>query len=160
MASLSANAEMRAVRAESDAREKARYDQAYREAFGISLTQSAEDRALRAEFGAAAASGELGPAEAQARMNSALAIGDSLVARALAEIAFEHRADSIGADAWTAVSEMYGGSAPAADRVMSAVYQLARAIPPTLDQFRGRCRNRDSHPCRSSARIAGGHRLR
>ena len=125
----------RALRERSDARNQEAFARAYRDAFGLDQMRSAEDRALRAELASAAAAGELGPVEAQQRMQGALAIGDSLVARALTQIAFEHRNDELGADAWVAVAEMYGGSAPAVDKVLSAVFD-ASAEPSKLDRFR------------------------
>ena len=126
---------MRALREQSESRDQTEFQRAYRAAFGLSLEHSAEDRQLRAELAAAAAAGELGAIEAQQRMAAALAIGDSLQARALAQLAYEHRLDELGADAWIGVAEMYGGSAPAVDKLMAAVFDVG-AEPSKLDKFR------------------------
>jgi hypothetical protein len=67
-------------------------------------------------------------------MDAALAIGDSMVARALAEVAFERRNDQLDGQAWVRVCETYGSYAPAVDRVLSAVFE-AGAIPHAADQF-------------------------
>jgi hypothetical protein len=132
---LEAQAGMRVLRDKSDERVQAEYNKAYRAAFGLDQSRSAEDRAIRAELSSLAAAGDLGAIEAYQRMQSALVIGDSLTARALAAIAFEHRGDELGADSWTVVAELYGGSAPAADRAMAAVYD-AGAEPDKVTRFR------------------------
>jgi hypothetical protein len=128
---LQAQNAMQALRAASDSREQSAYEQAYKAAFGLDQSRSAEDRQLRAELAAL----DLGAVETQERMYSALAIGDSLQARALAQIAYGHRHDSVGADYWMAVASAWGGSAPAVDRLLTAVYD-AGAEPSKLDRFR------------------------
>ena len=128
---LDDRAAMRGLREQSDAREQEAFSRAYREAFGLDQTRSAEDRALRAELAAA----DIGPVEAQQRMASALAIGDTLQARALAQLAYKNRNSELGGDAWIGVMEMYGGSAPAADRVMTNVL-AAGGTASKLDRFR------------------------
>jgi hypothetical protein len=128
---IEAQTAIRELRARSDARVQAAFDKAYREAFGLSLERSAEDRALRAEL----AANPPGAVEAQQRLAAALAIGDHLQARALAQLAFEHRNDELGADAWMVVAEQYGASAPTADRLMAAVFD-AGTEPSKMDKFR------------------------
>lgn len=118
----------RALRERSDARNQEAFARAYRDAFGLDQMRSAEDRALRAELASAAAAGELGPVEAQQKMQGALAIGDSLVARALAQLAYEHRNDELGADAWVAVAEP-SKLARFRDKVATEI-----AIPPDLQR--------------------------
>ena len=128
---LDAQNTLRTLREQSDAREKAAFDKAYKDAFGLSLERPGEDRQLRAEL----AANPPDAIEAGKRMVNALAIGDSTLARALAQIAYEHRNDSPGGDAWVGVAELYGGSSPAVDKLMAAVF-AAGAQPHKLDRFR------------------------
>ena len=128
---LDAQNTLRTLREQSDAREKAAFDKAYKDAFGLSLERPGEDRQLRAEL----AANPPDAIEAGKRMVNALAIDDKYMARALAQIAFDHRMDELGGEAWIGVAELYGGSAPAVDKLMSAVF-AAGAVPAKLDRFR------------------------
>jgi hypothetical protein len=112
---LDARSDMAALRAASDAREQEAFSKAYREAFGLDQARSAEDRALRAELAAA----NLGPSEARTRMTQALAIGDTLQARALAAVAWEHQQDEMGGRAWNDVLADYSDSSPNVERQMA-----------------------------------------
>ena len=136
---------MRALRAASDERAGAEFGKAYRDAFGLSESHSAEDRALRAELASANDGAGIGASEAQQRMSEALAVGDKLMARALAQIAFQSRGATLGADTWMAVLEMYGASAPAADQHMRAVLAAGDGGS-KIDRFRDKLQTEVSVP--------------
>ena len=138
---LECRAEMRALRERSNEREQKAFDKAFREAFGLLPDRSAEDRDLRAKLAANPPSA----AEAYAMMQSALAIGDTLQARALAQVAYENRLDSMGGDTWVNVLEMYGGSNPELDRQITNVL-IFSGQPDKIDRFRDKLQTEIPQP--------------
>jgi hypothetical protein len=118
----------------SDKREADALAKAYREAFGLDLTHSAEDRQLRADLAANPPSA----AEARNRIAAALAVGDSLQARALAQLAWDSRNAQDGSGpAWYDVLETYGSYTDATARHMTNLATFAGA-PSKIEKFQDR----------------------
>jgi hypothetical protein len=128
---LAARTEMRELRERSNERERTALDRAYREAFGLLPDRSAEDRDLRAKL----AANPLSAVDAYAQMVSALAIGDVLLARAIAQVAYDNRLNELDGEAWVNVLEAYGGSHTELDRQITNVLVFS-GLPSKIDRFR------------------------
>jgi hypothetical protein len=136
-----ARQEMSALRARSNERESAALAGAYREAFGLLPDRSAEDRDLRAKLAANPPSA----VDAYAQMVSALAIGDVLLARAIAQVAYENRLNEMDGEAWVNVLEAYGGSNTELDRQITNVL-IFSGQPDKIDRFRDKLQTEIPQP--------------
>jgi hypothetical protein len=112
---LSARAQLRELRATSDAREAGEQRKAYIQAFGMDPSRAAEERALRSELAASAP----GAVEVRDAMTEALRIGDTLAARVIAAYAWDHRNDDLGGDHYKGTLNAYADSSPEATRVLT-----------------------------------------
>jgi hypothetical protein len=117
---VSARAQLRELRAASDAREGGEQRKAYIAAFGIDPSRAAEERALRSELAASAP----GAVEVRDAMTEALRIGDTLAARVLAAYAWDHRNDELGGDYFRGTINAYADSSPEITRVITSVAAL------------------------------------
>jgi hypothetical protein len=121
---IDAREAVKAIKDKADARQGTEQDAAYKTLFGLNAGRAAEDRSYRDSLAARVDEGSLDANRAAALYNLAVTRGDELGMTALAELAWQHSGDEMGATAWHPILDAHRGQSDELGNAMTSLVAL------------------------------------